>query len=56
MQVLQPAVLCDDAEAVQVTVATGDVKRRVAAVVHQRGVAAGRKETGANVRLVCYHC
>lgn len=53
---LRTAVLRDDAEARQVTVATGDVKSRVPAVVHQRGVAAGRQQALAHVRLVGYYC
>lgn len=52
---LRLTVLSDDAEAQQVAVATGDVQRRVPAVVHQRGVAAGRQQVQTHTGLVCYH-
>lgn len=54
VQMLRTTVLRDDAEARQVTVATGDVQSRVTAVVHQRGVAAGHQQALAHVRLVRY--
>lgn len=52
---LWSAFLCDDAEAVQVTVATGNVERRVSIVVHQRGVTAGHQEVETHLRLFCYY-
>lgn len=55
VQMLRLTVLCEDAEAQQVAVATGDVERRVPAVVDQRGVAAGHQEALAHVRLVRYY-
>lgn len=55
VQVLLLTVLCDDAEAEQVTVATGNVKRCVPSVVHQRGITAGYQEMLAHVGLVCYY-
>ena len=54
VQMLRLAVLREHAEARQVAVATGDVERRVPAVVHQRGVAAGHQQALAHVRLVRY--
>lgn len=53
---LRLTVLCDDAEAWQVTMATGNVKSCVPAVVHQHGVAAGYQEALTHVCLVCYYC
>jgi len=52
---LRLAVLGEDAEAQQVAVATGNVKRRVPAVVHQRGVATGHQQALTHVRLVRYY-
>lgn len=52
---LRLAVLRDDAEAQQVAVTTRDVQRRVAVVVHQRGVAAGHQQVQTHVGLVRYH-
>lgn len=52
---LRLAVLSEDAEAQQVAVATGDVQRRVAVLVHQRGVAAGRQQVQTHAGLVGDH-
>lgn len=54
-EMLRPTVLRDDAEAQQVAVTTGDVQRRVAVAVHQRGVAAGHQQVQTHVGLVGYH-
>lgn len=55
VQLLRPTALSEDAEAGKVAMATGYVQRRVPAVVHQRGVAAGHQQVLADVRLVGYH-
>lgn len=55
VQMIFLAALCDDAEAQQVAVATGDVKRCVSPVVHQCGVTAGLQEMLTHLRLACYH-
>lgn len=55
VKMLRPTALGEDAEADQVAVATGYVHRRVAAIVHQRRVAAGRQKVLTDVRLVRDH-
>lgn len=56
LKMLWLTALGEDTEAGQVAVATGYVQRRVAAVVHQRRVAAGHQQVLTDVWLICDHC